>query len=267
MNIAFAVFLGMRAIKQGAGAGKGVEVEVDKTAKEKEEALKRPKLLIFNILFTVAVIGILATGWVTSYVVFMVGVCIALTVNYPNQKIQDSLVKKHAPAALMISVTLLSAGAMVGIFNQTGMLEAMADVIMGIIPPFMGQIHTHNIRSSSSPDRPMHGDRRIFLRYHANRHEGRCYVRLRAHQHSSNDGHRQELGPNGQPVSACYVSGNRSHRYRAEGSHEVQHPALLHFELDHGSVWNSLRNNPAIVEAERHEKVCECSSCGHSSSK
>ena len=92
MNIAFAVFLGMRAIKQGAGAGKGVEVEVDKTAKEKEEALKRPKLLIFNILFTVAVIGILATGWVTSYVVFMVGVCIALTVNYPNQKIQDTLI-------------------------------------------------------------------------------------------------------------------------------------------------------------------------------
>lgn len=139
INIAFAVFLGMRAIRQGAGAGKGVEVQVDQKAKEKEEALKRPKLLIFNIIFTVAVIGILATGWVTSYVVFMLGVCIALAVNYPNQKIQDSLVKKHAPAALMISVTLLSAGAMVGIFNQTGMLEAMSDVIMGIIPSYMGR--------------------------------------------------------------------------------------------------------------------------------
>ena len=140
MNIALAVFLGMRAVRQGAGAGKGIEVAVeDKKEKEEEAALKRPKLLIFNILFTVLVIGVLATGWVTSYVVFMVGVCVALAVNYPNQKIQDKLVKKHAPAALIISVTLLSAGAMVGIFDKTGMLESMANVIMGAIPSFMGR--------------------------------------------------------------------------------------------------------------------------------
>lgn len=52
---------------------------------------------------------------------------------------QDKLVKKHAPAALIISATLFSAGAMVGIFDGTGMLTEMANAIMSIIPGFLGQ--------------------------------------------------------------------------------------------------------------------------------
>ena len=52
---------------------------------------------------------------------------------------QDKLIKKHAPAALMISATLFAAGAMVGIFDGTGMLTDMANAIMGIIPGFLGR--------------------------------------------------------------------------------------------------------------------------------
>ena len=43
------------------------------------------------------------------------------------------------PAALIISATLFSAGAMVGIFDGTGMLTEMANAIMSIIPGFLGQ--------------------------------------------------------------------------------------------------------------------------------
>ena len=42
-------------------------------------------------------------------------------------------------AALIISATLFSAGAMVGIFDGTGMLTEMANAIMSIIPGFLGQ--------------------------------------------------------------------------------------------------------------------------------
>lgn len=52
---------------------------------------------------------------------------------------QDKLIKKHASAALMISATLFAAGAMVGIFDGTGMLTDMANAIMGIIPGFLGR--------------------------------------------------------------------------------------------------------------------------------
>ena len=110
MNIVLAVLLGMFAIRHGAGAGKGVEVESDE--KEKKEAADLRKSNAYLIL---------------------------LAVNYPNQKTQDKLIKKHAPAALIISATLFAAGAMVGVFDGTGMLEAMANAIMAIIPAALGK--------------------------------------------------------------------------------------------------------------------------------
>lgn len=137
-NIVVAVLLGMLAIKQGAGAGKGVVVEVDEKAKAEEDALRRPKLLIINIALTVALIAILSLDLVTSYVAFLIFLCIALAINYPDLKLQDKLVKKHAPSALIISATLFSAGAMVGIFDGTGMLTEMANTIIAIVPGFMG---------------------------------------------------------------------------------------------------------------------------------
>lgn len=138
-NVVVAVLLGMLAIKQGAGAGKGEKVEQDQKTKDEEIALRRPKLLLFNLALTIALIAVLSAGLVTSYVAFMIALSLALAVNYPNLKTQDKLVKKHAPAALIISATLFSAGAMVGIFDGTGMLTEMANAIMSIIPGFLGQ--------------------------------------------------------------------------------------------------------------------------------
>jgi len=138
-NIVLAVLLGMLAIKQGAGAGKGETVEIDEKAKEEEEALRRPKLLIFNLLLTIGLIVILSTGYLSSYVAFLLALSIALAVNYPDLKLQDKLIKKHAPAALIISATLFAAGAMVGVFDGTGMLTEMANALMSIIPDFMGR--------------------------------------------------------------------------------------------------------------------------------
>lgn len=138
-NIVLAVFLGMLAIKQGAGAGKGETVAEDQKSSEEGSFLRRPKLLLFNLALTIALIAVLSVGVITSYVAFLLALSLALAVNYPDLKLQDKLIKKHAPAALMISATLFSAGAMVGIFDGTGMLTEMANAIMGIIPGFMGR--------------------------------------------------------------------------------------------------------------------------------
>lgn len=138
-NIVLAVLLGMLAVKQGAGAGKGEVIETDQKAKEEEEALRRPKLLIFNLLLTIGLIAILSTGFISSYVAFLLALSIALAINYPNLKLQDKLIKKHAPAALIISATLFAAGSMVGIFDGTGMLTSMANALMSIIPGFLGR--------------------------------------------------------------------------------------------------------------------------------
>ena len=140
LNLVLAVILGMMAIKNGAGKGKGEIVEVDQKAAAEADALrKHGPLLVFNLILTIAVIAILSAGIATSYVVFMAALCILLAVNYPDQKLQDKLIKKHAPAALIISATLFAAGAMVGVFDGTGMLEAMANAIMGVIPAALGK--------------------------------------------------------------------------------------------------------------------------------
>ncbi len=138
-NIIVAVLLGMLAIKWGAGAGKGEVVEVDVKAQEEENALRRPKLLIFNLALTIILIAALSTDFITSYVAFLLALGVALAVNYPDQKLQNKLIKKHAPAALIISGTLFAAGAMVGVLDGTGMLTAMANALMGIIPTFLGK--------------------------------------------------------------------------------------------------------------------------------
>ena len=138
-NIGVGVLLGMYAKKHGAGQGKGEEIALDEKAAEEEAALRRPKLLIVNLLLTIALLAVLSSGIVTSYVAFMIALALALAVNYPDLKLQDKLIKKHAPAALIISATLFAAGAMVGIFNGTEMLTAMANVIIGIIPGFLGK--------------------------------------------------------------------------------------------------------------------------------
>ena len=111
----------------------------EKEKKEAADLRKSNAYLIFNFLLTVGVIALLSTGIGKSYVIFMLGLCILLAVNYPNQKLQDKLIKKHAPAALIISATLFAAGAMVGVFDGTGMLEAMANAIMAIIPAALGK--------------------------------------------------------------------------------------------------------------------------------
>lgn len=97
-----AALLGMWAIKKGAGKGQGEVIEVDQKAAAEADALrKHGPLLAFNLILTVIVIAILSAGLATSYVVFMVALCILLAVNYPDQKLQDKLIKKHAPAALI----------------------------------------------------------------------------------------------------------------------------------------------------------------------
>lgn len=146
VNVVLAVILGMWAIKQGAGKTQGEvvisEKERERQAEAEKEAAalrKSTPYLVFNLILTVIVIGALSAGVGKSYVIFMLGLCTMMAVNYPSQKIQDKLVKKHAPAALAISATLFAAGAMVGIFDGTGMLTAMANAIMAVIPQALGK--------------------------------------------------------------------------------------------------------------------------------
>lgn len=60
--------------------------------------MKRPKLLPFNLLLTLGIIVVLMTmPKFPSFAVFMIGVAIALPVNYPSSSDQNERIKAHAP--------------------------------------------------------------------------------------------------------------------------------------------------------------------------
>lgn len=100
-----------------------------------ERALRRPGRFVPNLLLTLAAMGAMLSGRVDAAVVFMVGTAIALLLNYPQAADQRARIDAHARAALTMAAILLAAGAFSGIMKGTGMLSAMAQAAVAVMPP------------------------------------------------------------------------------------------------------------------------------------
>ncbi len=134
--IGIAVFLGMVETKRLAKLGITASAEdMELTAGgDGDLSLKRPKLLWFNLLFTLILIIALVQKWLPTYAVFMVGTIIVLAVNYPDPQLQQKRIQAHAPSSIMLTVTLLCAGIFLGVMTQSGMVLEMSKVLIGALP-------------------------------------------------------------------------------------------------------------------------------------
>ena len=99
-----------------------------------ERALRRPERFRINLVLTLVVLVTLVSGIVDPMVMFMLGTVAALVINYPDVQAQRERIDAHAKAALMMASVLLAAGAFTGIMSGTGMLKAMADVVVAHVP-------------------------------------------------------------------------------------------------------------------------------------
>jgi citrate-Mg2+:H+ or citrate-Ca2+:H+ symporter, CitMHS family len=102
-----------------------------------ERALRRPGRTWINLAVTVLLMAVMVSGKLPPVVVFMLGVVIALTINYPSTDQQRARVEAHAKAALMMASVLFAAGSFTGIMRESGMLTAMAKAAVGLIPADM----------------------------------------------------------------------------------------------------------------------------------
>ena len=100
-----------------------------------EAALRRPRLLWVNVALTIAVLGLMVSNVVPPAFAFMAGTVLALAINYPSAGDQRLRVDAHAKAAMMMATILLAAGAFTGIMRGTGMLDAMAQAAVQVVPP------------------------------------------------------------------------------------------------------------------------------------
>ncbi|GAJ99890.1 magnesium citrate secondary transporter [Geomicrobium sp. JCM 19055] len=69
---------------------------------------------------------------------FMIGLAIALPLNYRTVDDQMGRIRAHAPAALMMASIILSAGLFLGVLTDSGMLDSLALSIVGILPDAIG---------------------------------------------------------------------------------------------------------------------------------
>jgi CitMHS family citrate-Mg2+:H+ or citrate-Ca2+:H+ symporter len=142
---------GRTAGKPGTGGGSGVavlerpETLVDDhdtamadTALDPNRTTLRPKLFWFNLGLTVAVMVTLVANIVPLPFVFMVGSAIALLVNFPKVKDQGAQLIAHAPSIVAVVSMVMAAAVLTGVLNGTGMVKAMSEWLVQIIPADMG---------------------------------------------------------------------------------------------------------------------------------
>ena len=132
--IAIAVFLGAKEKKRLGNSlvvgGQYVAPELT----EEEKALERPKLFWVNVILILAAIACLLFSGFAPAVVFMVFYVIATLINYPVVKDSKARVDAHAKSCLMMCSVLFAAGCFTGIMKGTGMITAMANALVSIIP-------------------------------------------------------------------------------------------------------------------------------------
>ena len=147
-------YLGLKERKR-LGVANAAASEVHKVeVSPEEQEWKRPKLILFNLALTAAVIVSLIMGLASSAILFGVGTAIALVVNYPDQKIQRKVISSLAPDMINVVMMVLGAGVLMGILNgpeDAGMSNAIAQFLVSVIPESLGRYFAVIIAAISAP--------------------------------------------------------------------------------------------------------------------
>jgi citrate-Mg2+:H+ or citrate-Ca2+:H+ symporter, CitMHS family len=136
---AAAWWLGRREARKLRPSEKALAVAARREIDDAGKALRRPGRFWINLILTVSMIAGMTALKLEPVAVFMVGLVIALQLNYPNLKMQRQRIDAHAQAALMMAGILFAAGAFTGIMRDSGMLDAMAKSAIALTPPGAGR--------------------------------------------------------------------------------------------------------------------------------
>lgn len=150
--VLFAMFLGMREKRKIArtysdmdrekvdiqSIVEGYEQQQNENSPIIGEAAKHKYILWLNLILTIIIVAMMLLDIVPPELAFMIGVAIALPLNFRNVDYQMERIRAHAPNALMMAAVILAAGVFLGILNETGMLKAIALSLITILPTAVG---------------------------------------------------------------------------------------------------------------------------------
>jgi citrate-Mg2+:H+ or citrate-Ca2+:H+ symporter, CitMHS family len=89
---------------------------------------------IFNVVLTVALVVVLLFQLLPLEVAFIVAFALALAVNMPNWQQQRQLFEKHGGNVVLVVSMIFAAGVLTGILSGTGMIKAMAEALVSVVP-------------------------------------------------------------------------------------------------------------------------------------
>ena len=98
----------------------------------------RPRLVWVNFALTAALMTMLVLDVVEPVVILMVATAIALVINFPRVAQQSEQIKAHAGSVVPVVGLVFAASVLTGVLSGTGMVEAMAQWLVSIIPNSMG---------------------------------------------------------------------------------------------------------------------------------
>ncbi|MFD3910219.1 CitMHS family transporter [Streptomyces sp. NPDC058603] len=101
-------------------------------------ATLRPRLYWFNAALTAALLTAMIMALMPIPVLFLLGAALALTVNYPKMAEQKARIAAHADNVVNVSGMVFAAAVFTGVLTGTGMVQHMADWLVGAIPDGMG---------------------------------------------------------------------------------------------------------------------------------
>ncbi|MDV9200036.1 CitMHS family transporter [Streptomyces sp. Wh19] len=120
------------------GTDEDADADEDFKGLDPDRATLRPKLYWFNAGLTIALLTAMIMELMPIPVLFLLGAALALTVNFPHMPDQRARIAAHADNVLNVSGMVFAAAVFTGVLSGTGMVEHMADWLVGAIPDGMG---------------------------------------------------------------------------------------------------------------------------------
>jgi CitMHS family citrate-Mg2+:H+ or citrate-Ca2+:H+ symporter len=91
-----------------------------------------------NVTLTLALVAVLLAQLAELPVVFVVAFVLALLVNRPGWAAQRDLFDRHGNNVVLVTTMIFAAGVFTGVLGGTGMIEAMARALVGMVPDGAG---------------------------------------------------------------------------------------------------------------------------------
>ncbi|MFE5243656.1 MULTISPECIES: CitMHS family transporter [unclassified Streptomyces] len=122
----------------GTGGAEDAEADEEFKGLDPHRSTLRPKLYWFNAGLTVVLLAAMILELMPIPVLFLLGAALALTVNFPHMPDQRARIAAHADNVLNVSGMVFAAAVFTGVLTGTGMVEHMADWLVGAVPDGMG---------------------------------------------------------------------------------------------------------------------------------